>query len=78
MKINLTLDEIMLIYDALCEYHPYSKTEKEEALIEKIKAKLAGRFIDGYDAADCAEWNNTALTLSVSNEFKEVYFSPEN
>lgn len=43
MKINLTQDEIMLIYEALCEYHPYSQTDEEEALIEKIKTKLAGR-----------------------------------
>lgn len=43
MKINFTQDEIFLIYDAVSEYHPYSKTDAEEALIEKIKAKLAGR-----------------------------------
>lgn len=43
MKIDFTQDEIFLIYDAVCEYHPYSKTDEEESLIEKIKAKLAGR-----------------------------------
>ena len=43
MKINLTQDEIMLIYEALCEYHTYSRTDGEDTLIEKIKAKLAGR-----------------------------------
>ena len=42
MNITLTLDEIMLIYEAVCEYHTYSKTDEEEVLIEKIKAKLAG------------------------------------
>lgn len=35
-------------------------------------------FIDGYDADDCAEWNNSALNVEVSNEYKEVYFSPVN
>lgn len=43
MKIDFTQDEIVLIYDAVCEYHTYSKTDEEESLIEKIKAKLAGR-----------------------------------
>lgn len=34
-------------------------------------------FIDGYDEDDCAEWNNTTLTVQVANEYKEVYFSPK-
>lgn len=40
--------------------------------------ELRLEFIDGYDADDCAEWNNTALQASIEHEFKEVFFSPKN
>lgn len=40
--------------------------------------ELRLEFIDGYDADDCAEWNNTALQVSIEHEFKEVFFSPKN
>lgn len=35
-------------------------------------------FINGYDADDCAEWNNTTLRVEFSHEYKEVYFIPED
>lgn len=40
--------------------------------------ELRLEFIVGYDADDCAEWNNTALQVSIEHEFKEVFFSPKN
>ena len=40
--------------------------------------ELRLEFIDGYDADDCAQWNNTALQASIEHEFKEVVFSPKN
>lgn len=41
--MEFDFDEICLIYDAISEYNPYMRSNKEEKLIEKIKAKLAGR-----------------------------------
>ena len=35
-------------------------------------------FINGYDADDCAEWNNTTFRVEFSHEYKEVYFIPED
>ena len=40
--MEFDFDEICLIYDAISEYKPYCRSE-DEKLIEKIKAKLAGR-----------------------------------
>lgn len=41
--MKFDFDEICLIYDAISEYKPYNRSDGDEKLIEKIKAKLADR-----------------------------------
>ena len=42
--MEFDFDEICLIYDAVSDYHLFCRSDEEDKLIERIKAKLAGRY----------------------------------